>query len=103
MKTFKFFVIFFLFIIILFSIFRYVSNKPIFEGLNGGKFSIVNTILNDTTSTNVEKITSIRHIGISDTNVTAILNNNDKTNEQKVQQLKEMVANVNINMASSSS
>ena len=90
MKPVSFVIIAILLGIILFSIFKYTSNTPIFENMSQGRFMIVSAIVNDDSpsTSSLEKITALKKLNISDPKISDILKS-EMTNEEKLQNIKK--------------
>ena len=97
MKQFSFVIIVILLTIILFSMFKYANDEPVFENMSQGRFMVVSAIVDDdspTTST-LEKITALKTLNISDPKINDILNS-DVTNKEKLQQIKKTISSVTL-------
>jgi hypothetical protein len=97
MKQFYFVIIAILLGVILFSIFKYDSNTPIFENMSQGRFMIVSAIVNDDSpsTSNLEKITALKKLDISDPKISDILNS-DTTNKKKLQDIKKTISSITL-------
>jgi len=97
MKPISFVIIAILLGVILFSIFKYASNTPIFENMSQGRFMIVSAIVNDDSpsTSNLEKIRALKKLNISDPKISDILNS-DTTNEKKLQDIKKTISSVTL-------
>jgi hypothetical protein len=97
MKPVSFVIIAVLLGVILFSIFQYASKTPIFENMSQGRYMIVSAIINDDspTTSNLEKITAIKGLNISDTKITDILKS-DITNAAKIEGIQKAISSVTL-------
>jgi membrane protein involved in colicin uptake len=97
MKPVSFVIIAILLGVILFSIFKYASNTPIFENMSQGRFMIVAAIVNDdsATTTDIEKITALKKLNITDTKLKDILDSKD-SNEEKIKNIKDVIKSVTL-------
>jgi len=97
MKPVSFVIIAILLGVILFSIFQYASKTPIFENMSQGRFMIVAAIVNDdsATTTDIEKITALKKLNITDTKLKDILDSKD-SNEEKIKNIKDVIKSVTL-------
>jgi len=97
MKHFSFVIIVILLTIILFSIFKYATNKPIFENMSQGRFMIVAAIINDdsTATTDLDKVIALKKLNITDPKVRDILDSKD-SNEEKIKRIIEVIKSVTL-------
>jgi hypothetical protein len=97
MKPVSFVIIAVLLGVILFSIFQYALKTPIFENMSQGRYMIVSAIVNDDSpsTSNLEKITAIKSLNISDTKITNILKS-DITNAAKIEGIQKVISSVTL-------
>ena len=97
MKPVSFVIIAILLGVILFSIFKYASNTPIFENMSQGRFMIVSAIVDDDSpsTSSLEKITALKNLKITDTKISDILKS-EMTNEEKLQNIKKIISSVTL-------
>jgi hypothetical protein len=97
MKQISFVIIIILLSVILFSIFKYASNEPIFENMSQGRFMIVKSIVDDDspTTSDLEKVKMLNKLDISDEKIKDILDSNN-TNERKILRIKAVIQNVTL-------
>jgi hypothetical protein len=97
MKQFSFVIILILLAVILFSMFKYATNKPIFENMSQGRFMIVAAIINDdsTATSDLDKVASLKKLNITDPKVRDILDSKD-SNEEKIKRINEVIKSVTL-------
>ena len=97
MKQISFVIIVILLTVILFSMLKYATDEPIFENMSQGRFMIVAAIINDdsATTTDMEKISAIKKLNITDTKLKDILDSKDG-NEQKIEKIKDIIKSITL-------
>ena len=97
MRQISFVIIVILLTVILFSILKYATDKPIFENMSQGRFMIVSAIVNDDSpsTSSLEKITALKKLNISDPKISDILKS-EMTNEEKLQNIKKIISSVTL-------
>ena len=97
MKQISIVIIVILLAVIMFSIFNYAYDKPIFENMSQGRFMIVAAIINDdsATTSDMEKISALKKLNITDTKLKDILDSKD-SNEEKIKNIKDVIKSVTL-------
>ena len=97
MKPVSFVIIAILLGVILFSIFKYASNTPIFENMSQGRFMIVAAIVNDdsTTTSDLEKITALKKLNLTDPKVKDILDSKE-SNDEKIKRINDVIKSITL-------
>ena len=97
MKQISIVIIVILLAVILFSMFNYAYNKPIFENMSQGRYMIVAAIVNDdsTATSDMEKITALKKLNITDPKLKDILDSKD-SNEEKIKRTNEIIKSITL-------
>jgi membrane protein involved in colicin uptake len=97
MKQISFIIIVILLTVILFSIFKYASDEPVFENMSQGRFMIVAAIVNDksATTSDMEKISALKKLNVTDPKVKDILDSTDG-NGVKIENIKKIIENITL-------
>ena len=97
MKQISIVIIVILLAVIMFSIFNYAYNKPIFENMSQGRYMIVAAIVNDdsTATSDMEKITALKKLNITDPKLKDILDSKD-SNEEKIKRTNEIIKSITL-------
>ena len=89
MKNLKFVIILFLLVVILFSLFKYVSDEEIIENMSDEKINEISDIVNDNPpSSDDQKITALKKFKV----IQYILDNTSKSNLAKFNEIKKFLA-----------
>jgi hypothetical protein len=93
MKQISFVIIIILLAVILFSIFKYSRDEPIFENMSQGRFMVIASIVNDETGTtsDLEKVNMLNNLNISDEKIKVILDSTKDSNEKKILRIKDVI------------
>ena len=97
MKQISIVIIVILLAVIMFSMFNYAYNKPIFENMSQGRFMIVAAIVNDdsTTTSDLEKITALKKLNLTDPKVKDILDSKE-SNDEKIKRINDVIKSVTL-------
>ena len=78
--------------VIMFSMFKYAYDNPIFENMSQGRFMIVAAIINDNSAatSDMEKISAIKKLNITDPKIKNILDSKDG-NDEKIKKIKAVI------------
>ncbi len=97
MRQISFVIIVILLAVILFSMFKYATNKPIFENMSQGRFMIVAAIINDDSAatSDMEKISAIKKLNITDPKIKDILDSKDG-NDEKIKKINDAIKSVTL-------
>ena len=97
MKQFSFVIIVILLTIILFSMFKYATDEPVFENMSQGRFMIVASIINDdsATTSDEEKVKALKKLNITDPKLKDILDSKDGNNE-KIKKINDVIKSVTL-------
>jgi len=97
MKQFSFVIIVILLTIILFSMYKYATDEPIFENMSQGRFMIVAAIIDDESAatSDMEKISAIKRLNITDPKLKDILDSKDG-NDEKIKKIKDVIKSITL-------
>ncbi len=97
MRQISFVIIVILLTIILFSMLKYATDEPIFENMSQGRFMIVAAIINDDSAatSDMEKISAIKRLNISDPKVRDILDSKE-SNDEKIKKINDVIKSITL-------
>ena len=73
MKNFRFVIILFLSVVILFSIYKYASDEKLIEDMSNGRYLNISTIVNNPNTTAETKITQLTALNITNLSISNVL------------------------------
>jgi hypothetical protein len=97
MRQISFVIIVILLTVILFSIFKYASDEPVFENMSQGRFMIVAAIINDDSpsTSDEEKVKALKKLNISDPKVRDILDSKE-SNDEKIKKINDVIKSITL-------
>ena len=97
MKQISIVIIVILLAVIMFSMLKYATDEPIFENMSQGRFMIVAAIVNDdsTTTSDLEKITALKKLNLTDPKVKDILDSKE-SNDEKIKRINDVIKSITL-------